>query len=84
MCVCEREREHYGQVLDEDGKAPSELAETYGARVVTASGFAQVECELYRPCEFVFTDLGFFVQVYLEHGYLIVETLRQVRTRALD
>jgi hypothetical protein len=34
------------QVLDEDGNAPTNLADNYGALIVPASGFAQVEFDI--------------------------------------
>jgi hypothetical protein len=39
------------QVLDADGNAPTNLAESHGALIVPASGFAQVEFDIcvYKP-----------------------------------
>ena len=71
-------------MLDAGGRAPKNLAENYGARIVPACGFAQVEIdiEVYSPIyAILFTGISFMVQIFPEHQYLIVETLRQVHLK---
>ena len=60
------------------------LPQNHGARIVAASGFAQVEIDIsvYSPKKAcLFTGVSLIAQLNPEHKYMIVETLRQVHPK---